>query len=404
VVTLDLTALNPQSDGLVDIAQTSSVLSRVRALVLMGGRPGTERIGQYPLALLDVLGRSVLMRTLDRLRTAGVGEIALLGDTEPMAPHPSSISCTFTVASRECFWDEALQQFRRLARESECVLVLRLGAWAEVDYAAMVDDFRCAGSGPMRACSQQGEALDVFVISSASQSEAAALLRGELRDTRISMTEHRTCGYVNFLTCPADLRILTLDAFAGVADIRPCGSELRPGVWVGRGARVHRRARILAPAFIGAFCTVRRAAIVTRCSSLEHHSEVDCATMIENSSVLPYSRIGAGVELECSVVGFRQVHSLRRNATVDIEDPHLIGTTSNHFYSHAFSALSWLLSVPAGAFCKSLFDSLLRRMNRHMPESTLSSTPTLAESSLAPIEPQSESYREMATLRRYGNQ
>jgi hypothetical protein len=402
VVTLDLIALNLQYGGLVNIAQTSSVLRGVRALVLLGGRPGTESIGKYPLALLDVLGRSVLMRTLDRVRAAGVDEIALLSDT--MAPHPASISCTFTVASRECFWDEALQQFRRLARQSECVLVLRLGAWAEVDFTAMVDEFRCAGSVPMRACSQRGEALDIFAISSASQTEAAALLRGELRDECIALAEHKTFGYVNLLTSPADLRTLTLDAFAGESEIRPCGTELRPGVWVGRGARVHRRARVLAPAFIGAFCTVRRAAIITRCSSLEHHSEVDCASMIENSSVLPYSRIGAGLELECSVVGFKQVHSLRRNTTVDIEDPHLIGTTSNHFYAWAFSAVSWLLSFPASAFWKSPFESLPGKMNARIPEPTLSATPTLAESSLAPIEPQTESYQEMATVRRYGNQ
>lgn len=401
MVTLDLTALGLQFGDLANIAQTSSVLSGVRALVLLGGKAGKECIGKYPLALLDVLGRSVLMRTLDRLRTAGVDEIALLSDTEPMAPHPTSTACTFTVASRECFWDEALQHFRRLARQSECVLVLRLGAWVEVDFAAMVDEFRCAGSVPMRAWSQRGEALDIFVISSGSQSEAAALLRGELRDKRIGMAEHKTCGYVNFLTGPADLRTLTLDAFAGVSEIRPCGTELRPGVWVGRGARVHRRARVLAPAFIGAFCTVHRAAIITRCSSLEHHSEVDCASMIENSTVLPYSRIGAGLELECSVVGFKQVHSLLRNTTVDIEDPHLIGTTSNHLYGRAFSAVNWLLTIPASAFWKSLFESLPGKMNRRMPDSA---TPTLTESSLAPIDSQTESYREMAAMRRYGNE
>jgi hypothetical protein len=384
-------------------SEFKSGISGVSVLVLVGGRPGAERFGEFPLALLDVLGRSVLMRTLDRIRAAGIEEVAVLSDTDPLPPGPASApSSSFSVVSPECFWDEALQQFRRLARQTECVLVLRLGAWAEVNFGAMVDQHRRTGSVLTRACSPRGELLDVFAISSVSSSEAAALLRGELRDEHITATEHKICGYVNMLAALPDLRILALDAFAGESEVRPCGRELRPGVWLGKGACIHRGARVVAPAFIGDFCNVRRAAVVTRGSSLERHSDVDCATMIDNSSVMPYTRVGAGLDVEYSVVGFRQVHSLQRNATVDIADTHLVGVTTTFFAARVYTAVSWMLHLVPDALWQSI--SKLRSQPRESASETMSTTPALSELPLATAESQADSYPEMAATRRYGNE
>ena len=210
VVSMELGARNFQSRILHHIAPNASGLRSVRALVLVGGRPATERFGEIPLALLDVLGRSVLLRTLDRIRASGISEISVICDTDPLPPNPRAAGCKFLVASPEDFWEEASQQFRWLGRNSESLLVLRLGAWAELDYAAMVAEHRRSGASVMRACTPRAEALDIFVVSSASQSEAAALLRGELRDERVALAVHKSYGYVNLLMTPA---ILVLPAF-----------------------------------------------------------------------------------------------------------------------------------------------------------------------------------------------
>jgi len=400
---MDIGERNFQSGILHTGASDSSSLHGVRALVLVGGRPGAERFGSCPLALLDVLGRSVLMRTLDRLRAADVGEIAVVSDTDPLPSDDSLESCGLSVANPERFWEEALQRFRHLSRHSECVLVLRLGAWTELNVAAIVNQHRQSGSAIVRAHSPAGEALDIFVISSGSQAEAAALLRGELRDERIVAAAHYINGYVNQLTTPGNLRSLTLDAFAGECDIHPCGRELRPGVWVGGGARIHRYARVVAPAFIGQCCSVRRAAVVTRGSSLEHHSEVDCATVIENSSVMPYTRVGAGLDVEHSIVGFHQVHSLLRGASVEIEDPHLLGATTAQVSVRIFAALSWLLTfLPYLGRKVSLEPKVETIMSAGAD--AMSPIPVLHDASLASVEPQTKSYREMAAARRYGNE
>ena len=394
---MDLGARNPQLGSLFrGTGYATGALRGIHALVLVGGRQDSERFGQFPLALLDVLGRTVLLRTLDRIRAAGVGEIAVVSDTAPLPPHAPPDSRKFSVAGPQGFWDEARQQFRRLSRHSECVLVIRLGAWAEVDFAAMVNQHRQSGSAIVRAFSPAGEALDVFVISSSSQAEAAALLRGELRDERVNASAHHTLGYVNPLSTPADLRALTLDAFAGDCEIHPCGRQLRPGVWVGKGARIHPCARVLAPAFIGDSCRIRREAVVTRGSSLEHHSEVDCATVIDNSNIMSYTRVGAGLDVEYSVVGFRQVHSLLQNAAVDIADPYLLDAATAQLSTRMTAALGWLLNLlPATG--RIIFEP-------RVENETMSPIPALRDASLASIEPQTKSYREMAASERYGKE
>ncbi len=398
---MDVSAGRGSSRGLLRVAPPA--LRGVRALVLVGGKAATERFGEIPLALLDVLGRSVLMRTLDRIRASGVGEISVICDTDPLPPNPRAAGCRFIVASPENFWEEATQQFRWLGRNSNSILVLRLGAWAELDYAAMVNEHRRSKASVMRACSSRAEALDIFVISSGSQSEAAALLRGGLCEPRIAALPYKTSGYVNLLSAPAHLRSLTLDAFAGACEIRPCGRELRPGVWVGGGARIHRLARIVAPAFIGSCCTVHSDSLVTRGSSLEHHSEVDCATVIDNSSVMPYTRVGAGLDVEYSVVGFQQVHSTQRKVTVELEDARLIGATTTRFSARTLTAAGWLLGLLPNVLWKFFFEPTPEATLGSAPQALGHPTPALGEPSLAPVEARTESYGEMAA-RRYGNE
>ncbi len=93
---------------------------------------------------------------------------------------------------------------------------------------------------------------------------------------------------------------------------------MKPGVWVGEGARIHHKARIVAPAFIGAQTKIRASALITRSTVIEHHAEVDCGTVVENSTVLPYTYVGAGLDVMHSVVGFRRLRTWCANVEVEI--------------------------------------------------------------------------------------
>jgi hypothetical protein len=127
--------------------------------------------------------------------------------------------------------------------------------------------------------------------------------------------------------------------------------------------------------------------------------------VIDNSSVMAYTRVGAGLDVECSIVGFNQVHSVQRNATVEIEDPHLIGTTTAHFSAPLrIAAASWLFSFLPGILRKLLFEPRGEPVLGNASEVLVPSTPALGDSSLAPVESQTDAYREMAETRRYGNE
>jgi NDP-sugar pyrophosphorylase family protein len=136
-----------------------------------------------------------------------------------------------------------------------------------------------------------------------------------------------TSGYVNRLNDARDLRRLAVDAFLGRCAIRPRGREIKPGVWIDDGARVHRSARIVAPAYIGRGTRVRASALITRCSNVERRCLVDYGTAIEDSSMLPYTYVGRGLDLAHSVCDGSRLVNLARNVAVTVEDAKIIGRT-----------------------------------------------------------------------------
>jgi hypothetical protein len=73
---------------------------------------------------------------------------------------------------------------------------------------------------------------------------------------------------------------------------------------------------------------VRASSLLTRGSAIEHHCLVDCGTAIDNSTVLPFSEIGPGLDLCNAILGFQKITSLSRDATVEIEDPKLVRAIS----------------------------------------------------------------------------
>jgi hypothetical protein len=81
---------------------------------------------------------------------------------------------------------------------------------------------------------------------------------------------------------------------------------------------------LVAPVYIGKHARVRTGAVITRGSALEHHSLVDCGTVVEDTSLLPFAAVGAGLDLAHAVVGGRQVVDLKRDVAVEIHDRTLV--------------------------------------------------------------------------------
>jgi carbonic anhydrase/acetyltransferase-like protein (isoleucine patch superfamily) len=223
-------------------------------------------------------------------------------------------------------WREAEEQFDEFVHSgADLVLLIRLGAYAEVEIDPLIQ-FHLDQRNHVTQVAQENGALDFFVLSSSRRNDAAFLLRNNLAKMRVSAKPFMTRGYVNALQNAADFRRLVLDTFSLKTSIQPTGEQVRPGIWIGTSARVHRSVRLVAPCYVGPYSKVRKGALITRGSAIEHHSVVDCGSVVEASTLLPLSYLGAGLDLSHSILGNKRIVSVKYGAELEVEDKSLVST------------------------------------------------------------------------------
>ena len=316
----------------------------ISAIVVVGEPPAGGEAGdeclpaggvspmRSPLACVEILGQSALERTVQRLhRSAGVKSISVLtpDGIAPVAPkRPSFRGCRVIqqpVDGRQ--FSEVLQEQAQAG--ADAVLFIRLGAYVEFDFADLAQFH--GGSG--RAVTQVHDAkgpVDVWIINvhPARCDSYGINFGGRVLAGANSGAPYLCNGYVNRLTTAADLRGLVVDSLLGRCSIQPAGREVKPGIWMDDSASVHRTARIVAPAYVGSAAKVGASALVTRCSNIEHHSEIGAGTAVNNSTILPYTRIGKALRVTASVVEGNRLTHLGHNISIDIEDPHFLQATA----------------------------------------------------------------------------
>jgi len=229
----------------------------------------------------------------------------------------------YIVTSAAAFWDVTQRVFSCYSQAgADLIVVVRLGAYTEIDYEELIQAHLEGKSHITRVIRPGQGPLDIFVISASRRNDAAFLFRHHLKESRTALSSFRFDGYSNPLLRAADLRRLAVAAFAGTVE----GRELRPGVWMAKGARLQNGARVLAPAFIGQDAQVCSSAVMTRCSVLERRGVVHGGTVLEDTTVLPHTCVGPGLDVAHAVVGFDCIFDLRRDVEVTIADPRLIGS------------------------------------------------------------------------------
>ncbi len=300
----------------------------IRALFLVNSTHVEERaqafLGSGPFGLLDIAGKSALQRMAERLHRVGVTSISAVVESADanLWRRIPGLDCTSAPPDR--FWRTAENVFNDMAQTgAELVLLVRLGAYAEVDFERLIQFHVDRPSRVTRVISG-GRPLDIFCLSASRRNDAASLFRSQLTRCRTEGPQMQHEGYVNDLGSPRDLRQFAIDILTRVTETDPAGEEIKPGVWLAPGAIIEKGARLLAPAFIGARARIRAGAVITRCASIESHAVIDCGTVVENSTVLPYSYIGAGLDLAHSLAGKGHIANLRRDVTTEIPDPRLM--------------------------------------------------------------------------------
>jgi NDP-sugar pyrophosphorylase family protein len=328
----------------------------VRAILIVGDAnpepvagSRVETIGGVPIAYLDVLGMPVLRRILDRLRRCGVTGATLITDAsldaEPFLKRAISGAAVSRVnAPGEQLWQAVEDAFQKYAEGgAELVITLRIGPYTDVDYEELIQhhlDHRCAVT---MAVDSSGASLDLFVLNACSRKDAVTLFRSRLKQLRRECQPFPVVSYINRLKNASDLRCLAMDGLLRKNSLLPVGKQIKPGIWVGESAHIHRRARLVAPAYVGAHAKIRAAALITRGAVVEQRAEVDCGTVVENSTVLAFTYVGAGLDVMHSVVGLRHLSHLLRNVEVEISDSKLVGMS-------ALRAVSRIAGSTAGFF------------------------------------------------------
>jgi len=279
-----------------------------------------QPLGGIPFACFEVLGETLLNRSLDRLKAVGVKNPRVLhedaGSTNFFPSRAPSVGKFFTI------WERAVAQ--QLDNKAEVLILIRLGAYLELDFRELLD-VHLQTSSALTQVYDSKSAFEVAVVD-------ADQLRGEKGSYRARLSAlipyHRRynfTGYSNRLREPHDFRQLAKDALAKRNSITPVGQEIRPGVWVGEGVSIDRTARISSPAFIGAYTKVREGCVIKASTLIERDCEVDAGTIVSDSCVQSGTYLGAGLNFAHSIIAANKLFHLDRNVEVEIGDRKLVG-------------------------------------------------------------------------------
>ena len=279
-----------------------------------------------PLACVEVAGRCALERSIERYLQADVDVVSLLLEAESNSSYrvPHFRSC-FKNVKVQVVNDLATAITQTLSEYSQSGVdhsfVSAADTYAETDLLDFFYFHREARQAITRSYDRGGP-LDLGVVDCA---QAQRFVPDGLSDRgECGGAAYFIRGYSIRLHHPRDLRQLATDLLRGKCESGPSGREIRPGVWVDEGADIHRRARIVAPAYIGCGAKVLEDALVTRFSCIERDCCIDCGTVIEDSSILANTHVGIWLDVCHAVVKGNRMLSLGRDVMIEISDSSLM--------------------------------------------------------------------------------
>lgn len=301
------------------------------AIVVMGGEreafcsttsreTGQEALLAEPLPCVDILGRPMVERSIERFVRADVEAISVLVQADKhcgVGPFCSAFENVKVqvVSDPGSAISQTLKDY--LQNGIEHSFVISANVYAETDLLDLFYFHREARRAATRAIDCGGP-LDLWVVDCAKgQSD----LEQALREGQGTGASYFIREYVNRLKHPEDLRRFVSDVLRGLTAMRPPGREVKRGIWIDEGAEVHRRARIVAPAYIGRGTEIMQDTLITRCTSIEKGCCVDYGTVVEDSSILANTHIGIWLDVCHAVASGNKLLSLGRDVLVEISDP-----------------------------------------------------------------------------------
>jgi carbonic anhydrase/acetyltransferase-like protein (isoleucine patch superfamily) len=307
-----------------------------------------------PTALIEVLGGSILERIIEQLKRHDVSEVVVVTDIDAQMPHIEGVR--YVAAGEHDVWRAAERTCEDLeAVGVHGVIVARANHYAEIEWQVVLSHHVHFRNRATRVW-YGDDGCEMYLISPGRRNEVAQVIRSKFSDSRSAGVRYAVSSteYVNLLRDCDELRRLSKDALYGLINITPRGREIRPGVWAGEGARIEREVRLIAPAFIGAQARVHSGAVITRDSVIEHHTNVDCDTVVEDSWIQPFTALGAGIDVTNAVVDGRRLYHLARRAKFQTQDSKLLREVQESAVLRTAHAAAALMSFLPAAVMNSV--------------------------------------------------
>jgi NDP-sugar pyrophosphorylase family protein len=282
-----------------------------------------------PLEYVEVAGRSLLDRLIERFAAIGVEAVSVLIDARSSTHRPSLRSHygNLTIKVVRDLYPALTQELAHFSENGIAnAFISSASTYAETDLLDLFCFHREAHQTATPTFDKQGP-LDLWVVDCAQAQRGD--LESFLEDTSSDgAPKYFIREYVNRLVHPRDLRRFATDILRRSCETGPSGKQARPGVWMDDDSEVHRRARIVAPAYIGCASKVTADALITRFSVIEKDCCVDNGTVIEDSSVLENTTVGICLDLCHAVASGNKLWNLERDVAVEIVDPSIMRFSS----------------------------------------------------------------------------
>jgi NDP-sugar pyrophosphorylase family protein len=279
-----------------------------------------------PLACVEILGKSLLERTIEGLLSSDLDVVSVVLDEDVAECMPFALlpADRLKLQVVEDVWVTAAQRLCEFAETGiDHAFICNGNAYVECDLVDLLQFHRSRRQAITRAFSRDG-VLDLWVVDCARVKETnLGFLFDREQEPSVSPC-YFVREYVNRLTHPGDIRRLVVDAFRRHCHVQPVGHETRPGVWVDEGANIHKRARIVAPAYIGRRSRVLEDTLITRYSNVESLCHIDYGTVIEDSSILASSYVGIWLDVSHTIVRGNKLLNLGRNVVLEISDSSML--------------------------------------------------------------------------------
>jgi carbonic anhydrase/acetyltransferase-like protein (isoleucine patch superfamily) len=250
-------------------------------------------------ALLPILGNDVLQTWTERIRKVGVQDIWLTSSGKEAPP--------------------ALGQF--VKQGIERLLMIKLKSYAEMDLDDLVR-FHCQSGSPVTEVSDSRGRLGISVFDQLAFSGDEKFSADDKKSGNLinrNCTQYPFGGYAKRILSPRERQELIGDALTGACEMRPAGEQIAERVWVGKDVSLAQSAKIIGPSYIGDRAIVAAGATIGPFTSVERDCIVDCGTMVERSTVLPSTYLGAGLLIRRALVDGGQLEDLEDGTVADLQ-------------------------------------------------------------------------------------